>query len=181
MEHFFQPKLFTPSKLRFVCFSSDGPERDLAKLNNVTLQPLINLGMLMISQYNYLNDPMRLERKILWKRPGSEAESMLEIFDAFYLKAGLPVPVLEGALFVVDDPFTIDQIFCEMQKLKYSEKRMTHYMSGAKLELSQGQLLDARYMSFKIFLDDEDDDEDNDEDDVPRSSPKSPKRLKKSE
>lgn len=156
--------IFTPSKLRYVCMSSNGPERELARLSNQTLQPLIDLGMLMISQRGYLNHPMRLQRKILWQREGDEAQDLLDTFDAFYVKAGMNVPVLEGALFLVNDPFAIEQIFCEMQKLRYTDQQMSHYVSDGNMELLNGRLLDARFASFKIVLQELEPDEQGEQD-----------------
>ena len=151
------PQLFTPSKLRFVLFCSQGcHERELATCDHSILQPLIDLGMLMISQFHYPEGELRLERKILWQRPGygsDETEVMLNTFDSFYTKAGMPIPVLEGALFVLpQDPFAIEQIFSELQKIGYTPQKMLHYERGAYLQLSQGHLLDAAYMSFQIIM-----------------------------
>lgn len=137
-------------KLRYALFSLSGYELELSK--KVSLSSLKKLGLLKICRVEYLNDPIRMEEMVLWK--DENVNTILKEFDRYFIDAGFKeVPKLQGALFLLpQDPFVIDEIFCEISKLLDEDCKFSHYTCEKKLLLHNTQFIDSRYMSLNLSI-----------------------------
>jgi hypothetical protein len=149
---------FSPLCLNFACINTNY-EPKLAVLPEDLLEKLKDLGLLMISSSQFvgenISEGISLKRKVLWER--KDSKKTLELFDSFYTKNGMPIPVLDGALFLLpSNPFAMVQIFHELQRLKYTPKQLDYYKPEANLILESTDYIDARYVCYQIYLVDPD-------------------------
>jgi hypothetical protein len=120
------------------------------------LKSLTDLGLLMCSRYMISEDGV--SRNEIWRN--TEQSAVIGILDQYYINAGMPKALFDGLLFLIQDPFAIDRIFRQLQKIKYTSAKCYH--SDANMTLTmEVDTADEYYSEYlSIFMTETNDDKD---------------------